>query len=96
MTCRRFSPQWAQIALLIGDRRGLSYEQIGQLLTPRLKKRTVKAYARRMCEMLGDVDAQEALPPRLQVFAWVRHLEWQLKREPSIEDVIQASAERDV
>jgi hypothetical protein len=100
----RFSPRWAQIALLIADPRALSYDQIGQLMQPRLTKRTVKAYVR---EMAAWVDAREAahdaqhdsrhaFPPRVQVLVWVRQIEWELKRPPSISDIIRASEQRDV
>lgn len=91
---RGFTPQQATIALLIGDRRGLSYEQIGQAMTPRLTKKTVKAYARAMCELFDD-DTRDAHPPRLQILVWIRHLEWELGRQPCLEEVIRASAQRD-
>lgn len=92
---RRFTLQQAQIALLIGDPRGLSYEQIGQAMTPRLSKKTVKAYARAMCELF-DADSRDAHPPRVQILVWVRQLHWELRRPPTLEEIVEASGHRDV
>lgn len=95
MNPRLLTPQQAQIALLIADPRSLSYEQIGKELSPRLTKRTVKAYVRQMSELF-DVDSRQAFPPREHILVWVRQLWWELKRAPTIEEIITASAHRHV
>ena len=95
MTHRSFTPRQAAIALLIGDPRNLSYEQIGEILTPPIAEKTVKAYVAQMTEFF-DEDTRDAHPPRVQVLVWIRQLEWELKREPTLEDVSRASCVRDV
>lgn len=92
---RRFTPQWAQIALLIADPRSLSYAQIGEQLSPPIEERTVKMHVRAMCDFFDD-DTHDAHPPRVQILVWIRHLQWQLKRLPTITEIIEASAQRDV
>jgi DNA-binding NarL/FixJ family response regulator len=92
---RRFTLQQAQIAQLIADPRALSYAQIGELLTPKLAEKTVKVYVQRMTEHF-DVDTRDAHPPRVQVLVWVRQLQWELRRPPTIEEILEASGQRDV
>lgn len=93
---RCFTPRQARIVELIGDKRNLSYRQIGALLEPKTSEKGVKATVRDLSIAFFDGDTREAYPPRVQILVWIRHLAWELKRSPTLAEIIHASAQRDV
>lgn len=73
---RPFTPTQQKIAALIA--KGRSYAYIGRELGGR-KRRTVRGHVESMAMLIDGVE--EDLSPRMKVYLYVKHLEWEAGRK---------------